>query len=359
MKNLISLLWTICLTCSALYSQITNEDLLGNWVKYKVEMKDGSRVVDHANTEENFMKLVFFEDRAQLFTDPYYVGTENDYVLEGNIINFDYRSFMVEKVNENELVLIENSHLGLPDDKVKRYYFINEQYLYEVMIKNKDIVFFNEETIVATKYLTPYVNRRFDAYLDIEYYELLNGDLLGYLIISNGGFVADVKITDKKNISEKWELEIIQYLHEYGGTWILPNHEALKKYHYKMEFEMHINSVPVLNSTDHVLTFYSQNLEDHTQDKRNIVTEESMRASQKNFNKGNDFIAKEDFDKAIKYYEKAIKKDSLNFNAFYNRAYSFMQLKNMRSACRDWLYLKNLGQITATNYHEEYCNEAK
>lgn len=340
-----------------LNAQIEKEQLLGSWIKYKVEMKDGSRVVDHEKTEESFIKFLFDKETIKVFDEPYRIVIENKYTVDGSNLDCAFVSFSIEKLNDRELILLEIKGEGTPEDKIKRYYYLKEDFALATLIKNKEFDLVNDSTILAYEYITPYIPALLEATLQIEYFELINGDLTGYLIINKKGEIAEVEILEERNLNEKNISLIKDKLSDWGGKWELPNHPTLKMYNYKIDFEMHIHSVTVLNYTYNDLVLYSQNLIEEKESDKNEVTEQDKEGAIKSYNKANEFLAKEDYLKAIKFYSKSVDLDSLYFDAYYNRAYSNMKLNNMEEACKDWYYLKQLGQITAVGYFQQYCTK--
>lgn len=75
-----------------------------------------------------------------------------------------------------------------------------------------------------------------------------------------------------------------------------------------------------------------------------------------NYNLGICYMIKSDYNNALNYFNKALIKDSLDSDIFYNRALTKLNLKDTISACEDFRKSKKLGDIDAPILMKTYCD---
>ncbi len=116
-------------------------------------MKDGSKLFDRFLEDSTYLEYTITKNRICINSNP--IHKTNQSCLDFNLINnfiktSQYSGFLIEKVSNDSLVLIEKID-GLTDDRLKRFYFVNQ----EVVLSRFKEVSKNRKNIVASKLFTP------------------------------------------------------------------------------------------------------------------------------------------------------------------------------------------------------------
>lgn len=105
------------------------DQLQGEWVKYKIDMKDGSKLYSYQINDSTHFKFSFGKNSLTLSTNP--VRPIDKYAklnfsLKGNsIIIPNSIGYDIERISRDTLIIVENSN-DTPD-KQKRFYLVNKK----------------------------------------------------------------------------------------------------------------------------------------------------------------------------------------------------------------------------------------
>jgi len=172
--------------------------------------------------------------------------------------------------------------------------------------------------------------------------------LIGSFYLYLEGKLFDIEISKNEKVNNKLKTEFIEALESTVGDWKTPSIPSVSSY--KTDFSVRFlqkgpmkNIIVNLGSTE-APCFDCGGL---TLDELDIIDS--------SFKKGNALLSTEKFDKAILQYNKCIKLDSTFFDAFYNRAYSYIQLNQLNNACEDWKFLLQQGQKEGERMFLENC----
>ena len=104
-------------------AQLNEPFIWGGWVKTRVEMKDGSRVIDRVGARTGYLIYAFGKDGSVFFgSDPVFGQGHFTYQIKDSIIQIAHGSYQVVKLTRDSLVLQDNTP-DFPDSKITRYYF--------------------------------------------------------------------------------------------------------------------------------------------------------------------------------------------------------------------------------------------
>lgn len=92
-----------------------------------------------------------------------------------------------------------------------------------------------------------------------------------------------------------------------------------------------------------------------TQETTKSLTINEIKEADNYFNKGNNLILNEKYEKASKQFIKCIEIDSIYIDAYYNLAICFQKLGNKNLACETWSKLKFMGQKQGEYLLDENC----
>jgi hypothetical protein len=211
-RNIILLITFFYIICG--YSQINKSDIIGKWIQFKTEMKDGSRSLSKFIKDSTYSDFTIYPNSLIFNSNPMLKGygkeigysvsgftgkTSNldiKYTLEGNLLKTSATSgFSIEKIANDTLIICDKID-GLEDDKLTRNYYINEKKVVEreyEKVKNK-------KDIIANKFFTPKLNETLESEIfKVIQNDYLNLDLTGTLTI----FPKSNKITTEINYSSK------------------------------------------------------------------------------------------------------------------------------------------------------------
>ena len=140
--------------------QFNKFDLIGDWIKYKAERLDGSKIIDRIGTDTTFLEFSFSTNEFSFQYHPAKMKKGIEYYLKNNIINVGLlNSYKIEKLANDTLIISDQSN-SQSNHKLNRYYFVRKAVLAKkapVKLEN-NIPVFNDFTF-------PRVNKVFDNYL--------------------------------------------------------------------------------------------------------------------------------------------------------------------------------------------------
>ena len=180
------------------YGQINPSDIIGTWVEYKTEMKDGSKTLSRFNKDSTYSAIAIKPDALQFNSNSILKGTNKaigysvsgftgknsnlnlKYTIEGTLLKTSATSgYYIEKI-ANDTLIISQKIEGLSDDKLFRNYYISEKKIVER--ENEKVK--NKKDIIANPFFTPKLNETLEneIFKAIQN-EYLNIDLSGTLTI--------------------------------------------------------------------------------------------------------------------------------------------------------------------------------
>jgi tetratricopeptide (TPR) repeat protein len=323
-----------------LSNSVFGEELIGKtWVMVFTERKDGSRVLDDVKpfTFKFGKDTCAFYVLQKTFITPY--SYQNRLLTINNA-----KQYIVENLTDSSLVICELGYNGLTEDKINRYFLINENYIESYLLKTNKIERENDSILIANQFMSP----QYDIIKLVDNLKIKNsnGYFNGDILISSIGEIKDINVLTNKDLSEKDIKAFKDAIFSTNGKWKMPKNN--KKYYYRIKYMVqfsHSNGLDGFIVELHTLKPHKWPADQNNQRNKAI----------KEFNKATEFYTKGKLDQPKEYYSKAIELDSLYIDAYYNRAAVNFKLNILNEACKDWSYLKSLGQKEGENLYNEKC----
>ena len=335
-----------------LFSQkkIKKEEFLGNWVKIKSEMKDGSKLIPVYKDYTKHFEMIF--QKKKFYTDyypaQYYKNATFDYKLKNNkLITSKHFAYQIEKITKDSLVISEEMK-GLESDKLKRHYLIKK----EIIINKYQKLNKGSKNLIANVFFTPKFKDNIKLYLNNRLKKRhLNLKLKGKIILNTKNKKAETQITyrDSENILMQENI-LVNALNNSYTLWdikgfenyeniiinfvIIMNREGEKSYGIKVGL--------LTNSFEQLLGLYG-------------LSYSQITDGNKFLSLGIENIENNEFKKAIDFFTKSFKSNHTLVESLYNRAYCYYKLKEYDKACLDWNILKELGQKKGEKLFMENC----
>jgi hypothetical protein len=323
--------------------------IIRTWVKYRVEMKDGSLVLDESIGRFTASMLIF--KKANTFV--LIAGKDaqqSKYYVSDSLVTLSGASYIIEKLTDHEFIFTGNFP-DTPDNKVIRYHYISTtetsgQYFYRQFIKPTIRIKANLDTTYAfSEYIFPnffgnsiMLNEFNDVYEQsydliekkFNFPENTKGIFSVSFAINKLGNLEDIKI--KESSDSSYNDALMKAVGETRKLWL------------PAEWD---------NKKVEILFNYVFKYEGIEENKNNFDLEiyEITR------NKANRQFEKKEYVKAIKLYTKCIlmQEDDFDLEPYYKRADSYFALKVNKNACLDWSYLSKKGQKKAEKLFFDNC----
>lgn len=325
-----------------------------NWVKYRVDMKDGSQV-SNENIAKKAASMLIFKNRNICVLISGKTAQQSVYTISNNALVLDRNTtYIIEKLTENELIfhgVFEN----IPDDEIIRYHYVSTtessgQYFFRQFIKPNIRIKENLDTAYTfNEYIYPKL--KYEAYGS-------------YVVLDefNEVYEQSYNLIEKKfNFPEKMEGNFaVSFAINKFGT--LQNIEVKKSSDSSYNVAL-INAVgstrklwlPAEFDTKKVETLFTY-----------VFKYEGSEGNADNFDletyqiskiKANRQFEKKEYVKAIKLYTKCIlmQDEDFDLEPYYKRADSYFALKVNKNACLDWSYLSKKGQKKAEKLFFDNC----
>ena len=333
-----------CLSCNSLIAQdLRNTE----WIRIKAERKDGSRIIDHFNTDKKVVKYLFGDNKVAVSIKNQY-SAEVSFEVKDNILKIgSAERYKIDTLTEVILALSELFEKELPDDKTNSYIFIKSKYLYDYLKENHRLKIIEDTLIQCTNEFSPSYQGELLAQFPKQFGYLTTW-IDGSMIISPLGQLLQVRVDSSDDMSEKRYEKIINILNNTKDRWIAP--AIPQSYRFKVDFKIKMDF-----SGSRRGFFIGLHKKDTTQKYYPSIEQQDSEAANRHFYKGNTLFEKDKIEMAIEEFNKCLERDSILLDAYYNLAACYVKLKNKTKACEAWKKLVDLGQVTAMKLHDEYC----
>lgn len=338
MRILLHLLLFTCLTSST-FAQIKKSDLVGDWVKYKAERVDGSRIIDRFDSESSKMRHSFTYNK---FTS---IGTTLDYSLVGRKLSIGkFTKYIVEKLKNDTLILAEN-YPRKRKDQLNRLFFVKNTIS---SVKEPEVM--EDGLIVVNKNITKTLSKNINSYL-FKRISSKFGDtnFKGYMIINHLDKNVTTFVIESIEANKRTLKAITIALNESYSFWDVGNEYD------KLRVNFFCKTKSVESFRNCSLNFAKSAYKNFNYPSKIVPTAEEIKLSGEYFKKGNNAFKKKKYKSAIKNFTKSYNLDYVMIDAVYNRALVHHTMGNLEKACEDWKHLADLGQKDAMKYLEQYC----
>jgi hypothetical protein len=357
-RLLLLILSIICYQIQAQSSTVQQRQIeqriIRNWVKYRIEMKDGSQVPNERIAKNAASMLIFKKGNVGVLISGKN-AQQTQYAISDSILVLGRtESYVIEKLTEHELIfhgVFKNS----PDNEIIRYYYVattesSEQYFFRQFIKpNIRIQASGDTAYNFNEYIFPNFKLSLGSSATVlsDFYEVYEAsyDMIekefnfpvkkkgGFRVtfaISKFGTLKDVEI--KESSDSTYNNALMQAVHQTRKRWLPTEYENKK-------VETLFNYVYVYEDEDKIEDNFDESLYQSTKENANSLFD------------------KKEYVKAIKFYTKCIlmQNEDFDFEPYYKRANSYFTLKVNKNACLDWSYLAKKGQNRAGKLFLENC----
>lgn len=347
MKRLLFLITILSFNLN--FGQNNLSEIYGNWIKYKVEMKDGSKLFDRFLEDSTYIEYSINKQKLCINSNPIHKTNESclDYILINNFIKTSqYSGLLIEKITNDSLIVSEKID-GLTNDKLKRFYFKKQELvLSKFKEENK-----NKRNIIASKLFTPKTNSTIELELNKAFKNnFSNFELIGNLKIYPKEKRVKTQITFSTQKDSSRIRTIKKVIDSSFEKWNLTNFNEFESielpFVLKSEITKRYWGIKVIFFTNDLNEFeivYGGKLED-------------MRKSSKLFEKGIKTYQEKKYLKAIEYFTESYKIDPKNIDALYNKAAIYFESGDKENACIVWKEISELGQINGKELYQNNCN---
>lgn len=322
----------------------------GNWIKYHIEMKDGSCLIDRFLNDSSYVNFTFLNKKMTINGKPTHRVNEVSfpYTLKNNFIKTSSTSgYILETIKKDTLIICEKID-GLENDKLKRFYFVREQKLFNE-IKERKGTKINQ---IANKFYTPTLKSSLELELNNAFkkkhsnfkgkgkiqIDLHNKKIETYISYSNTEDSLKINLI-KKTIDKSyklWKLNRFKGLQTLELPFVFKDEKTRTFYGISMKF-----------FTD---SFYL--LDNYYGGETRVIQKAG-----EYFNKAIKAYQNKDFNTSIEYFTKSYKLDPKNIDALYNRATIYYETEKMELACKDWNELSELGQKKGIELLKKKCKK--
>ncbi len=346
-KHLI--LFTIILLSATANSQLDMNNLTQSWIQVQINMKDGSEKISYYPWTNRFMEFIFFENYYSYNVYP--AETEKtarfNYRLNKNKIHVSkYFEYVIENLTSDSLTIVENIP-EMSDDKLKRYFLVSKKKLVNDYIKLLDTL----SKIDAKTYYSPKFEGKLIRYLNKKLKNTLGKtEFSGILEFLPKSSKLRVKILENESNSITISTRTIKALEKSFPKWNLEGFERFEQinipFFFMVNNEGRSRNVRIklfATEKNDLLADYGKSLK--------VMNESSYF-----FNKGLNAYQNKNYRLAITHFSKSYLIDPSFIDALYNRATTYLEIDEIKSACSDWLELKKLGQTKGKVLYLQNCD---
>lgn len=338
MKTLRKTTWIIILIFICINANA--QDIFGDWIKTKVTYFDNTELTNNNVLKFQYLRYTFVKN------DKLFMSFAFD--SKGNLFNFERKdrivdiknshgyvnnSFMINKLSNDELILIQKGKTGFTDNDCLKYYFIREKdYQNKLPIKSSDILLINKNDTVykaTEKLCAKFLGDK--SFFDFCYDNIpekvvvmaTNNLFFATFIVRKNGLIDSIQVLE--NINKEFETQFLRALKKSNRLWLAGELNGNK-----VDVQMKIKFRFI--SSDKFLPKYEYSL------------------------KGKTALNNSDFTRALAYFDLALEKVPSDYESLYYKAICEMSLGNKKAACEDLEKLKNFEKIQVDELIEKNCN---
>ena len=315
----------------------------GLWVKVRAEMEDGSRIVDRVNSADGFFKYRFNgKGTVKLSSDVLFDQMKWTYYFNGAFLTVGRINYKVDKLTADSLVITE-VNVNVDSSKLRRYYYLKQDNISatDKPVYNSDL---KDSVYHYSRYLFPECKGEITAIMDqlkeFKFYD--NGDLKIGFIINKAGKLVNLNIIENNKLGNGFTKAVVKAFESSTITWFPA---TLNRLAVNVYLELSIRFTNDIGSRSYSLTyplFKTPTIKGLTLDEMGDVD--------RYYQKGLKETKNHNYQKGIEALTKCIATDPIFFDAYYLRAYLYLQIGDVPGAERDWRYLADLGQVRATRF---------
>jgi|SRR5690606_4842250 len=344
----------------SLKSQINNQQLLGEWLKIKTKMIDGSKDVSEPFLTSKFYRWNINNQKICIDSDPISANGQTcmDFKIEKNFIRTSPQSgYEILKLTKDSLIIIERINGIEENDKIRKHWFSKSS-----LVKNHYIEKYKtDSTIVASENFTPTLNKNFILNILSEFkgknnYPVFN--LIGNIVFYPKKGNLEVQIinsNDKDVIKNQKNIELINSMIEKTyNNWNLSDFKTFDKVYLPFIIKSYYENVgDGWSSKGTPIYYFIDNISDIN--KIYGIKMQDLRIADDNFRNGIKAIQDNKYDRAINYFSKSYEIDNRKVDALYNIANIYLFKKDFTNECIYLQKLRDLEQVEGIKRYNEKC----
>ncbi|MEO9513245.1 MAG: hypothetical protein ABJN84_13635 [Flavobacteriaceae bacterium] len=219
---------TFFLAITFSHAQLSNE-ILGTWIKTKVENLEKG-VTPEINRRNTFFTKYTFENKNNLFVslDPNEKGNLVKYKIEGSILNIGFIKFEIEKIEDNQLVLVELINNRKNENSIRTYYLKEGYFLNQLPIDKDDILTNNGASLYfESERVYPKFKNKDNADVKDFIQPFVEGKSHNENTFANASFIIDIdgsisEVQIFHHINKKFDEALEKAIKRTKGMWISP-----------------------------------------------------------------------------------------------------------------------------------------
>ena len=312
-------------------AQITQELLLGSWIKTNLEAKTGAELPITFRSKRAYLRFSFYK-KGQGFksTDFKDKGFAMAYALKGKSLVFGINTYTVEALDSARLVLLEEARIGFDEPSV-RYTFMREKLYQNSLPAEREIVIYRRGRPIykESEKVTPglLLKMSLDDFLlanmsSRHETSKENGFFVASFVVLPSGKVDTVQIHKGRN--QVFDRQFVQAIQKTDGFW---QPAMLDGQAVAVEKEIRFRYFTFATMMDY--------------DNR--------------YRTGIKLQNKEDYQSAIEVLSACIQLNPYDVEAYYHRAICYKENNQLQNACTDWQKIKTLGSRDADEWIAKFC----
>jgi hypothetical protein len=315
------------------------QEIIGDWIKTRVMYLNDAELPDENGLKYQYLRYSFENGRnflmSSAFDDP---GTilefeiDNNFLQIKNSFGFITNAFLIEKLTDKDLVLVQKGQTGFSENSCIKFYFEREKtYQAKLLLKPSDILLINNTDTVykaTEKIHAKFVsNKSFYEFCsenmpEIKTVMTANNIFLSTFIVRKTGVIDSIQILE--NINKRFEKQFRKTLIKSQNFW----HPGILNDR-KVDVQMKMTFKFI--SSDNFLPMY-----DYSQ-------------------KGKNAMKDSDHMRALYYFDLAIEKNPDDYEILYLKAICELNLGNKEAACYDLEKVRSSGKMQITDVINKNC----
>lgn len=253
----------------------------------------------------------------------------------------------MERVKNDTLVLCEKID-GIIDYKLKRFYFVREEKLFNEIKKQKGI----SKNQVANEFFTPTLK----SSLTFELNNAFKNDNSNFKL--KGKIIIDIEnkkiltLISYSTTSDSTKIDLVKKtVDELYNLWNLDRFKEIGTL--ELPFVLKKEKIKLLRRIEmrfFTTSFYR--LDNYPGEHPRI-----LKKAGEYFSKAIKAYQNKDYNSSIEYFSKSYKLDKKNIDALYNRAAIYYEIGKIELSCKDWNELSKLGQKRGIELLRNNCKK--
>ncbi|UBM57682.1 hypothetical protein LAG90_12750 [Marinilongibacter aquaticus] len=337
MNRILAILMLLGLCSSSGFSQKSiKETIQGEWIKDKIELKDGSSIYNEQINQTSYA-LLFKGDSLLITLDG--ISSWHSYKIFDSTLTFAGNYYRILRLEKPILQFVQETkeegavplRVTLTYKPVKDLEVKPEVY----RANNGEFVYrFLPETI-EPKFVGQLVSPMNYIFSKFSFPEYKKGGFVVRFVITKTGQMEGLRIVASSD--PKYDNRLVSAVEKTKGSW-LPATYLGENVNCEIEYNYDLTGKT-----------------DPNQEKEY----EKQFLAEENMERAKSYYGRKNYKYAIYYLDKVIEEDAYKIDAYYLRAASYIRSDDTEKACKDYQQLIFLDQKTAQEQYDKYCKDTQ